>query len=568
MKILLVHPPLPCNERHKRILPLSLGYLASYLLKNLPEVEVKILDAHVLNFNYSQTMKEINKGKWDIIGITYWTPQSPFAYNISKAIKQNNPDAFVVHGGVHASLCPQEAVEYADVCVLHEGEIAFCELVKKMMEGKSFKEINGIAYKENGEMCRTPNSPMIKDLDSIPFPAWDLLPMECYTTPLHVVGGKRMPVIGSRGCPYNCSYCVSPLMWLREVRWRSPENVLEELKEIIKKFQIPQFHFWDDNFLLNREYVTGLCEGILKENLKIKWTGLTRASHIEKNKDLIGLLARAGCIGLEVGIESADPNTFLQIHKDESLSVIEDVAKLQKENGMHPLFTYMAFNPGETITGYYLQAQFIDKILSNLGWIEHFHPLPFSIYIGQFSTPYPRTQLMDDVKKLGVSLVESWDDCFHHNINFIPRSLLDDIPEKTSGRLKANDYLICVRAAWAGIWDFASFSLPRRERFKEQLDYVKFLSSFYARCNGSETLEKIAADLSEFLNISLKKSLQYSAFSTLILAQMGLIRSSLHSLDLDIKQKKINVPWERGIKKIIKRILFLLYVKIYALLAK
>src|SRR3989338_6475585 len=165
-----------------------------------------------------------------------------------------------------------------------------------------------------------------------------------------------MPVIGSRGCPYNCSYCVSPLIWLREVRWRSPENVIEELKEIIKKFQIPQFHFWDDNFLLNREYVIGLCEGILKENLKIKWIGLTRASHVQKNKDLIDLLAKAGCIGLEVGIESANPETFLQIHKEENLAVIEEIAKLQKDNGMYPLFTYMAFNPGETINGYYLQG--------------------------------------------------------------------------------------------------------------------------------------------------------------------------------------------------------------------
>jgi len=567
MKVLLIHPPLPCNERHKRILPLGLGYLASYLLKNIQDIEVKILDSHALNLNYSQTMQEISKENWDIIGITYWTPQAPFTYTLSKAIKVQYPNIFLVHGGVHTSLCPEEAVEYADICVLHEGEETFCELVKKIMEGKPFKNIEGIAFKENGEMVRTPNRPMIKDLDNIPFPAWDLFPMECYTTPLHVVGGKRMPVIGSRGCPYNCTYCVSPLMWLREVRWRSPENVIRELKEIIKKFQICQFHFWDDNFLLNRDYVIGLCEGILKENLRIKWTGLTRASHIERNKDIISLLAKAGCIGLEVGIESANPDTFLQIHKEEDLAVIEKIARIQKDNGMYPLFTYMAFNPGETINGYYLQAQFIDKLLSNLEWIEYFHPLPFPVYIGQFSTAYPKTQLMEESTKLGISLVDDWGDCFHHNINFIPRSLLDDIPERTCQRLKANDCLICLRAAWAGIWNFASYSLPRRDRFKEQIDYLKFLLSFFARCNGTETLEKIAEDLSDFLNISLKKSLRYCAFSTLVLAQMGLIRSSLYNQDLEIKRKHIKVPWGKSIKKIIKRILFLTYVKVYDLLA-
>lgn len=566
MKILLIHPPLPCNERHKRILPLGLGYLASFLLKNLPGIEIKILDSHVQNLTYSQTMREICKKKWDIIGITYWTAQAPFVYTLSKAIKAQLPDVFLVHGGVHTSLCPEEGVEYADACVLHEGEITFLELIKKLNDRKSFKDIEGIAYKEDKKMTRTPNRLMIKDLDTIPFPAWDLLPMECYTTPLHVVGGKRIPVIGSRGCPYNCSYCVSPLMWMREVRWRSPENVLEELKEIMKKFQICQFHFWDDNFLLNRNYVIGLCEGILKENLNIKWTGLTRASHVEKNKDLIKLLAKAGCIGLEVGIESANPNTFMQIHKEESLAVIEDIAKYQKDAGMYPLFTYMAFNPGETITGYYLQAQFIDKILSNLGWIEYFHPLPFPVYIGQFSTAYPKTQLMDESSQLGISLVDNWDDCFHHNINFIPRSLLDDVPEKTCKKLTPNDYLVCVTAAWGGMWNFASHSLPRRDRFREEIEYMKFLSSFYIRCSGNDALEKIAHDLAEFLNISLKKSLKYCAFSALVLAQMGLIRSSIYNQDVETKRKHIKVPWERGINKAIKRTLFLAYVKVYDLL--
>ena len=566
MKILLIHPPLPCNDRHKRILPLGLGYLSSFLMKNLPDIEIKILDSHARNLTYSQTMNEIVKEKYDVIGITYWTPQTPFVYTLSKALKAQIPDFFLVYGGVHTSLCPEEAVEYADACVLHEGEITFLELIKRLKNKESFKDIDGIAYKEDGEMKRTPNRSMIKDLDSIPFPAWDLFPMECYTTPLHVVGGKRMPVVGSRGCPYNCSYCVSPLMWMREVRWRSPENVVEELKEIIRKFQICQFHFWDDNFLLNRNYVIGLCEGILKENLKIKWTGLTRASHVEKNKDLLKLLAKAGCIGLEVGIESANPNTFLQIHKEESLTVIEDIAKYQKDEGMYPLFTYMAFNPGETITGYYLQAQFIDKILSNLGWIEYFHPLPFPVYIGQFSTAYPKTQLMDESSKLGISLINGWDDCFHHNINFIPRSLLDDVPEKTCRRLTANDYLVCISAAWGGMWNFASYTLPRRERFREQIDFMKFISSFYIRCSGNDTLEKIARDVADFLDISLKKSLKYSAFSALVLAQMGLIRSSIYSQDVEIKRKHIKVPWEKGINKGIKRIMFLLYAKAHDIL--
>ncbi|RMF96162.1 MAG: radical SAM protein [Candidatus Schekmanbacteria bacterium] len=568
MKILFIQPPLPCNERHKRILPLGIGYLCSYLRQRLPEVELKVLDAHALNMNYSQVVSEVNCEKWDMIAFSFWTAQAPFVYNIMPSLRKKQEKALFVFGGVHTSLCPEEASEHCDICILHEGEETFFELVSRIVEGKNYKDIQGTAYREDGEFIKNPIRPLIRNLDSIPFPAWDLLPMECYTTPLHVVGGKRLPVVGSRGCPYNCTYCVSPLMWMRKVRWRSAENVIEEMKKSINELGICQFHFWDDNFLLNRKYVIELCEGILKENMKVKWTGLTRASHIQKNKDIIELLAKSGCIGLEVGIESANPETFSQIQKEESLVTIEEIAKLQKKYGMYPLFTYMAFNPGETINGYYMQSRFIDTLLSNLPWLEHFHPLPYPIYIGQFSTAYPRTQLMEDAPNLGMVLVEKWDDCFHHNINFIPNSLLNDVPIKTRNHLKPNDYLAAVNAAWAGIWTFASYSLPRFERAMEQWEYVKYLSSFFIRCDGNNTLKKIAEEVADFLNMERKKSYQYAAFSALVLAQLGLIRSALYEPELKMEIKEIKVPAGKGIKKKIKKILFLIVMNIYCFLKK
>lgn len=568
MKVLFVQPPLPCNERHKRILPLGVGYLCAYIREKLPEVELKVLDAHVLNMNYSQVVSEIGKEKWDIIAFSFWTAQAPFVYNIVPSLRHSQPDALIVFGGVHTSLCPEEATKHSDLCVLHEGEITFTEVLGRILEGKDFKDVAGIAYLEDDKFVKNQARPMIDNLDSIPFPAWDLLSMECYATPLHVVGGKRLPVVGSRGCPYNCTYCVSPLMWMRTVRWRSAANVIEEMKKSISDLGISQFHFWDDNFLLNRKYVIELCEGILKENLKIKWTGLTRASHIQKNKDIVALLGKSGCIGLEVGIESANPETFSQIQKEESLVTIEEIAKIQKENGMYPLFTYMAFNPGETINGYYMQSRFIDKLLSNLPWLEHFHPLPFPVYIGQFSTAYPRTQLMEDAPNLGMVLVEKWDDCFHHNINFIPNSLLEDVPIKTRAHLKPNDYMVVLNSAWAGIWTFASYALPRFERGMEQWKYVKYLSSFFIRCDGNSTVKKIAEEVSDFLDMDKKKSYQYAAFSSLVLAQLGLIRSALYEQDLEMEIKEINVRAGRGIKKKIKKILFLTVINLYCLLKK
>jgi radical SAM superfamily enzyme YgiQ (UPF0313 family) len=551
LSVLLIQPPLPANERHKKVLPLSLAYLAAYVRDKLPNVELEILDAQVLNLSYADVMQQIISKKRDIIGITYWTAQALFAYRLSKAIKSWDPEVLLVHGGVHTTSCPEEAATYADYCVLQEGEQTFAELVTLAQDDrKAIGQIEGIAYQDNGNFKRTASREYIRDLDSIPFPAWDLLPMEQYDTQLHIVGGKRVPVVGSRGCPYNCTYCVSPLMWQRKVRWRNPECVVAEIEEIIKRYHIPQFHFWDDNLMMNAEYVTGLCEAILQKGLKIKWTGLTRASHITKQHNLLPLMAKSGCIGMEIGIESANPITFIEIHKDESLANLELAGKYQQEAGMHPMFTYMAFNPGETITGYYLQAQFIDKLLAGEKWYEHFHPLPFPVYIGQFCTAYPGTELYREVPKLGMRLVDDWSDFYHHKVNFLPNSLLDDVPVRTLGNLDISHYYFCMKAAQSGYYDFVPKSDPFWFQVNKRTRFMRYVTLFFQRSSGKMTIRQIAIDLAAYLRIEEKESYRFSAICALVLGQIGLIRSAIYQQELNIKPRCI--PYQDTLKTRLK----------------
>ncbi len=542
LNILLIQPPLPANMRHKKVLPLSLGYIASYLQKNSAGINVEILDALVLNMSYAGVVKEIFRKKRDVVGITFWTAQVPFVYNLAKAIRRENPDTTIIFGGVHTTCCPKEAAKFADYCVLHEGEETFCELLECIRNKKSPHKIKGLAYIKNGEFIQTSPRRFIDNLDDIPFPAWDLLPLERYDTPLHVVGGRRMPIVGSRGCPYNCSFCVSPYMWKQRVRWRSPENVVCEIMELIERYGIRQFHFWDDNLLMNKEYIEGLCTRIIDNRLDIRWVGITKGSYITAHPEIMGLLKESGCIGLEIGIESADPDTFLNIRKEENLRDLEEACRLQKEHGMYPLFTYMSLNPGENITTYYLQAKFIDKILSGLPWYDFFHHLPFAVYVGQFCTPHIGTELHENAENLGMVLAEGWEEYNHHTINFVPNSLLNDVPLKTIEQLRESDYVICTEAAWGWMYELD----PREESLSLQMakrcTFLRFVSEFFSRCNGSMSLKDIAREMSENSDIGFKKSIQYSVLITIVLSQLGVIRSALFNTEIEMRLKTMYIP--------------------------
>jgi len=544
-RILLVQVPLPGNERHKRIIPLGIAYVASYLLEKMPDVNVGILDAQVQSLNYWETVRKMTERKWDVIGIGYWTVQAQFARNLSHAVKSRYPDTIIIHGGVHPTVAPHEALESADYAVLHEGEQTFHELVKTLRERGDISSVRGIAYKKDGQIVRTEVREFIKDLDSLPFPAWHLLPIEKYQMPLHILGGERMPIVGSRGCPYECSFCASPLIWKRRVRWRSPENVVAEMKEIMKRYDICYFHFWDDNLTLNPTYIRRLCELIIEEKLDIKWIGLDRSEHLNKHPELLDLMKKAGCVGIEIGVESANPDTLLHIRKHQDVDENHIALINQRKAGLYPLYTCMAFNPGESITGYYLQREFLDEAQEGYPWYEYFHPFPFPLYMGQFSTPYPGTKLYDEAPSLGMVLLDDPEERYHHKINFVPNSLLDDVPTRTIRQLDAGHYYVYVLATWTAFYTEFNMRNTRDELAHRLYDSWRFLNAYFGRCEGRFTVRQLAVQLAEYLNFNFNRSVRLTAFTTYILAQLGIVRSALYHTDLKIEPRWFEIPGNR-----------------------
>jgi len=544
-RVLLIQPPLPANKRHKKVFPLGLASIASTLWEKYPSLNIGILDAHVMDLTYPEILAEAGKVEWDVIGISYWSVQANIAANISKGIKSMRPNTVIVHGGVHATVCPEEALETADFAVMHEGEETFLELVKAIINLDEPEAVAGIAWKKGSEVIKNPQRPFIKELDSLALPNLDLLNIELYNTPLHIVGGSRVPIIGSRGCPYTCSYCSSPIMWRGTLRFRSAENIVKEMKSVIDKHGISQFHFWDDNFTIKPERIRELCKRIIDENLSIKWVCLDRAELINKNKDLLPLMRQAGCIGIEIGLESSNPDTFIHIQKSQKFEEGKNAVKNLKGNDIIPLYTCMAFNPGETIMGYYLQKQHLDEVQDNLGWYDFFHPFPFSLYIGQFATAYPGTKFFDDIKTLSEELVEKREDRFHHQINSVPNSLLSDVPIRTFENLLEWHYILFLYALEVAFY----MRYDRRNNFDEMaykhFEAWKFVYPFFRRCNGRLTVKEIAIELAEYLKISRISSMRMTCFAVYIFAQLGMIRSGLYYLEQPVKQKNVGIPQER-----------------------
>ncbi len=504
--VLLIHPLFShINDTTKRTLPVGLCYLAASIKKNLPEVTVRIYDAHIMRASPREIARVITGRRWDVIGISYWSVQAESAFAISRFVKKNT-QSFLVHGGVHATLLPEEALRFADCVVLHEGEETFLELLRSKIGGKTkLRDIRGIAFKHQGALTRTPARPYLTDLDALPFPDYSLLPLERYDSPMHVTGGRRLPLIGSRGCPYNCTFCTSPIFWERKLRMRSPENIVAEIQRNIADYGIRAVHFWDDNMLIRRDWMEKLCRLILEKKLRLVWCGLSRAEHIVTNRGVLALMKRSGCVGIEIGIESFSDQAAEIVAKGENTSHMLRAAMLMKKAGIAPLYTHMIFTPGETIASYPLKQRFLDRIS-----LKRFNA---DSALGQATTPHQKTAFAREAPKLGVVLCREHGHYNHQRTNFIPFSLLRDVPVKRfrgdgMEHLRSSVRLISTAFFWTP---------------QEIQSYLTASFFFLKLIDGAKTVERLADGLTRILPLPREKALEYCALATMCLARKGLI---------------------------------------------
>ncbi|MEM3441643.1 MAG: radical SAM protein, partial [Candidatus Bathyarchaeia archaeon] len=289
--VTLVNPPTPSGSTgHLPFALLGLGYLAAVLEKN--HYEVDVVDCQVLKLSTEGFKSEIEKRKPDIVGITATTLTYKSGLNLAKIAKEVNPNCLTIMGGPHVTFWDDKALQECpelDVIVRREGEITLLELVQRVEAGKSFHDLLGITYRKNGQIMRNPDRPYIEDLDSLPFPARHLWPMERlreYEDVLYLAA--------SRGCTFWCEFCATVRMHGRKFRMRSPKNIVDELEFLNKTYGVSKFTFCDDAFTVDQARTEALCREIINRKLKIQWNCGTRVDMI--TKEMLAKMKEAGCI--------------------------------------------------------------------------------------------------------------------------------------------------------------------------------------------------------------------------------------------------------------------------------
>ena len=306
--VTLVNPPYPSNaHQHPPFTPLGLGYLAAVLEKN--NFEVDVIDCQALGISYGDFKSELGKRKPDVVGMTSTTLTYKSALKIAEITKQIHPNCLTVLGGVQVTFWEENALKECpslDLVARKEGENTILELVQRIEAGKSFNDILGITFRDGNGYIRNPDRPYIEDLDSLPFPAHHLWPLDR----LKKYGDVMFPLMTSRGCVYWCEFCSAVRMFGRRYRMRSAKNVVDEMEHLHKTYGSSTFTFYDDAFTVDQARVEEICEELHDRNLKLTWDCGTRVDMV--NKEARKIIDR----GADTLVPSGNPLNMFLIEND------------------------------------------------------------------------------------------------------------------------------------------------------------------------------------------------------------------------------------------------------------
>jgi anaerobic magnesium-protoporphyrin IX monomethyl ester cyclase len=374
-------------------IPLGISYLAAYLRQN--NIGVTLIDAlgeginqtnswrgqfNLVGLTFDQIIERIPKNI-NIIGISVnFTSQRQIYLTLLKRIREKYPEKVIIVGGNEATCYPQKYLNKdVDYVLLNESEISLLELVnaignKNKRNIKKIESIKGIAYKnKNGENIIQPFCKSNSNLDSLPFPARDLLPLEKYWKKKRghgPVNKNYTPITSSRGCPFDCSYCSSKVFWKRRWNYRSAENFVAEIEECINKYHITEFEIEDDNFTLNFDRFNQILDLIISKNLNITWTTPNGVRSENLNLHLLKKMKKSGCIHLTLAPESGSQKVLKEVYnKNLDLNQIAKVIKNCNKINLKTCAFFVVGLPTEKVKDKKLTLNYI-KNLARLGLDE------------------------------------------------------------------------------------------------------------------------------------------------------------------------------------------------------
>lgn len=416
LKILLIEPPyyrLFKDTYSLQRYPLSLGYLGGEIRKNTNwsvmaynadfsphgNEALKVSYLAGIGFdNYLNNLKDLSGKIWKeveqtiaeynptVVGISAKSQNFKSALIVAKLAKQINKQTVVMMGGPHPSMVGADLLNYPDIdiSVIGEGETTVIELLNAIEAQKKLDDIRGIIYRRNGQVVKNPPRQLITNLDSLCFPHeyapeilkdYNKYPITAFTK-----------IFAIRGCPNNCLFCGSRNIWSRKVRFRSPENVVEEIKSL-QRMGAKVVHFNDDTFGVTKKYINDLCNALMRHCPGLKWSCEIPVQLV--NEQNISLMKSAGCFSLQIGIESGNNEILSAIRKNITIEEALDACELIKKHGIELETFFIVGFPQDTEDTLRDTITAMKKVKSD--------SISYSIF-----TPYPGTEAFELCKEKGL----------------------------------------------------------------------------------------------------------------------------------------------------------------------
>lgn len=365
---------------------LGIGYIAAVLEKE--GYDVIIIDKSISHRKISALTDEILAVKPDIVGFYCISETFKNVMEILRIIKEKSPSTITMIGGPHVYGSPEQGIsfDWVDYSIWGEAEESFLKLLECNFNPEAFPSIPGLIYRKNGKIQVNPMA-LVGNLDELPLPARHLYPpLDIYRP--SILAYKKLPATGiitSRGCAHKCVFCHSGKGHFK-LRFHSAEYVLGEIKHLKRDFGINELVFFDDTFLINRKRALNICEGMIRENLKISWSCNARVDNF--NKELLKVLRKAGCWLIQLGVESGNQDILKTIKKGITLEQVEKACKLAYDEGFEVKTYFILGNPNETVKTINDTIKFMTKLPAHYASIN-------------FMTPLPGTELWDVAEQYG-----------------------------------------------------------------------------------------------------------------------------------------------------------------------
>jgi len=390
VRVLLINPSYPFEEFPRLLV--TLPYVAAALRAEGHEVE--ILDLLLARTTPDKVERRIERFRPELVGITSVTLNHHIAESIAAVVRKCDERVPVVMGGPHVSFEIEgsfQRLPALDYIAIGEGEHTIRELVRALEGRMDLRDVRGLAGIDRaaGRAWKNAPRPLEDDLDTLPNPARDLVPLARY-----LAFDSHASVVTSRGCPYECIFCSAPAWTGRKVRYRNPSLCVDEIEELAR-LGFSEITIEDDLFTLYRKHFLAVCGELIDRNTGIRWNAFSRVDTI--TPEIVGTMAKAGCQAICFGVESGNQEVLDLIKKNSNLAKVKDAMRMAQDAGICALASFIVGLPGETEETLRKTVEFAEELKHEFGSLYGFHIL----------SPFPGTEVREKAAEYGLEILNS-----------------------------------------------------------------------------------------------------------------------------------------------------------------